>query len=166
MTFNFTFRSAESKKDIDILTGFILKQPLNYKNYFDWIERAREELLIGYKKSVMAFYYDVLVGDLIFQPHKSIKKFREIKHGRTLGEYQRRLILSFMIRQAEHEARKEGDLATICDARSDRLDVQRLLLVNGYKEIARADLYKEGYEDIVLMKPLVNDERKSWLLAA
>ncbi|MFH1586029.1 MAG: hypothetical protein ABIB79_04635 [archaeon] len=40
------------------------------------------------------------------------------------------------------------------DARSDRLDVIFPLRVDDYKEIARADIYNEGYEDVVLAKPL------------
>ena len=62
----------------------------------------------------------------------------------------RGFIFSFMIRQTEIKARKEGNLAVICDARSNNLPVCSLLRSNGYLEAARADLYKEGYQDAVL----------------
>ncbi|MFH1586024.1 MAG: hypothetical protein ABIB79_04610 [archaeon] len=42
----------------------------------------------------------------------------------------------------------------MCDLRSDNIPIRNLLLINGYKEIARVDLYNEGYEDVVLVKPL------------
>ncbi|MBU2052918.1 MAG: hypothetical protein ABIJ14_03390 [Nanoarchaeota archaeon] len=166
MSFNFNFRLAESKRDIDKLTQFVLMYPLNYRGYFDWVDKAREELLIGYKESVLCFSEDILVGNLIFQPSKSMKGFCELKNGRTLKEFQRRYILSFMIRQVEVEARERGDVAVIGDARSDRLDVLTLFLSKGYKEVARADLYGEGYEDVVLIKPFIPREENSWLYAA
>jgi len=72
-------------------------------------------------------------------------------------------MLSFMIRQVEIKAKKTGDLAMICDVRSNRLDVIRLLRCNGYKEVVRADIYNEGYEDVVFVKPLEQNLKTSFL---
>jgi len=155
MKFNFNFRLAEDRKDIDNLINKLLAhQRLNYKNYDVWVEKAVEELFLGYKKTMLAFSEDILVGNLIFQPHKSINNFYELKHGRTISEFQKRYILSFMFRQVEVNAKKQGKSATICDICSDRLDLINFLMIKDYKEVARANLYGEGYEDSVFIKSL------------
>jgi hypothetical protein len=40
----------------------------------------------------------------------------------------------------------------ICDARSDRTDVLKILRTAGYSEIARVALYESDVEDIVMGK--------------
>lgn len=154
MKLDLSFRLAEDKRDILIVEKNLLEHPLNYKGYPDWVEKIKGELWSGYKQVIIALSEDYWVGHLISQPHKSISRFWEMKSGRTREDFRQRYILSFMIRQSEFFATKEGYLGVICDARSDRLDVVNLLLGNGYREIARSDLYREGYEDIIFFKPL------------
>jgi hypothetical protein len=155
---NFTFRDGE-QEDIDKLSWLILAQPLNYIGYKAWAEKALEEFLWGIKQAGLCFCDDHLVGELIYQQHKIIPSFLELKNGRVLEEFGRRLILSFLIRQVEIDARKKGYLAVVCDSRSGRKDVNKFLKINGYRELARADIYGEGIEDIIYLKSLVEDER-------
>jgi len=160
---DFNFRLADSEKDIDRLANFLLPRPLNYRGYTNWLERAIEELYLEYKQAAMGFSYGYLVASLMFQPHKSIKGFCELKNARTLEEFQGGKIQSLMRRQVEILAKKQGYWVVQGDARADRLDIILPLLADGYKEVARADLYNEGYEDVVLVKPLIEREEKSWL---
>jgi len=154
MAVNFNFRQAETIKDFDRLRLALLEQPLNYRGYLPWVGRAMDEVFSGYKEAMLAFYDNYLIGYLLSQPSKTTKGFREMKSARVLEEFQRRLVLSFMMRWEEVEAKKAGNLAMICDTRL--YDVANLLRCNGYREIARADLYHEGFEDIVFAKPLVS----------
>lgn len=156
MILDINFRLNESEKDIDNLAGFLLPRPLNYRGYSQWLDKAITELYCGYKQSVLGFSHGKLVASLMFQPHKTLKKFCELKNARTLEEFKNRYMSSFMLRQAEVIAKQQGNLAMVGDARSDRLDVINFLLKNGYKEVARADLYNEGYEDVEFIKPLSN----------
>jgi len=154
---NFTFRGGNSK-DIDKLSRLVLAQPLNYIGYKTWAKKALEEFRCGIKQAGLCFCNDHLVGELIYQQHKSINIFCELKNGRVLDKFRRRFILSFLIRQVEFDARENGYLAVVCDSRSDRTDVNDLLLINGYKVIAQADLYREGFKDCIYLKPLVKEE--------
>ena len=154
MILDINFRLNESEKDIDNLASFLLPRPLNYKGYSQWLEKAIAELYCGYKQVALGFSHGKLVASLMFQPHKTIRKFCELKNARTFEEFQNRYMLSFMLRQVEVIAKQQGNLAIVGDARSDRLNVIQLLVTNGYREVARTDLYKEDQEDIMFCKPL------------
>ena len=154
MLLDINFRLNESEKDIDNLASFLLPRPLSYKKYEQWLEKAITELYSGYKQVALGFSHGKLVASLMFQPHKTIKKFCELKNARTLEEFQNRYMLSFMLRQVEVIAKQQGNLAIVGDTRSDRLDIITFLLKNGYKEVARADIYNESYEDVEFMKDL------------
>ena len=149
------FRTAE-RKDVDLVRRFFQKGSLNYKGYGVWLPKAIEEFYYGTKEVILGFSEDLLVSALMFQDCKNLKGFKELKSGRTIKEFSRRFFLSFMIRQVEEISRQEGRLGIISDARSTRKDVINLLKGNGYREIARADLYREGYEDVILTKVISN----------
>ncbi|PIN91140.1 hypothetical protein COU57_01805 [Candidatus Pacearchaeota archaeon CG10_big_fil_rev_8_21_14_0_10_32_14] len=153
MGFDFRFRYAESKKEIDGLIDFVLLQPLGYPHFEDWaVGVAREELLYGNKGAIVAFSDEQIVGNTIFQDHKSLKGFTEIKNARVHPSLQRRFFTPFMFRQAEAESKKEGKVGVVCDCRSDRNDVMSFLKYCGYEEIARASLYDNYVEDVVFAK--------------
>ena len=156
---DFNFRLADTEKEIKQVVDFFSKNPWNYKNYDKWVQKAEAELYLGIKQGILALNYNSLIGNLISQPHKTISGFCEMKNGRILNKFNRGFVFSFMIRQTEIKAREEGNLAVICDARSNNIPVCNLLRSNGYLEAARADLYNEGYEDIVFIKDLKN---KNW----
>jgi len=152
---DFNFRLFEPK-DIDNISRFLLPRKLNYRGYDVWLQKALEELRWGVKESVLGFSDNTLVASLMFQSCKHLEGFTEVKNGRTIKELERRFFLSFMMRQVEALSKEEGRYGVICDARSDRIEIVNFLKINGYKEIARVDLYKEGYEDVVMAKALIN----------
>jgi len=151
MPFNFQFRLAEDRKEIDKLASFLLLQPFNYPGYEGWIERARADLLSGYKSCILAFSDGSLVGDLIFQPHKQFSPIRELKNMRVDPKLQGRYFGMFMLRQAEKENPAFFE-AIICDTRSDRVDVVNMLRLLGYQELLRAPIYEKNVEDLVMYK--------------
>jgi hypothetical protein len=151
MGFNFSFRLAEDRKDVSELEKALRQQPLNYPFFNDWVDRTKQEILAGWKKAILAFSDDVLVGDAIYQPHKTLKGIREIKNSRVHPKLQQRGFSYFMIKQAETHNPVEFN-AIICDASSDNLQAASLLLMMGYEEIARVPLYDKNREEVVYMK--------------
>jgi len=154
---NINFRQGE-RKDIDLMYKFFSQKDLGYKGFNEWLPKAMDEYICGIKEVMLGFSDDVLISALLNQSCKHLRGFRELKSGRTIDEYARRLCLSFIIRQVEYLAKEErGEIGVICDARLDKVDTLSMLYKIGYKEIARADLYNEGKIDVVLMKPLVEN---------
>lgn len=154
-----SFRLAESRKEIDKLSRFLLTQPLGYPNYFDWVERAVSEFELGYKQSILGFYDGTLVSDLVFQPAKDFPDILcELKNGRTDERVRRDYFLRFSIRAAERLAREQGYQAMICDTRSDNLPIVNLLKSSGYSELLRVALYDRNVEDVVFVKKLVRGD--------
>jgi len=152
-----SFKLGE-RKHTDVLFKFFSQSPLNYKGFNIWLPRAIEEYHYEIKRAILGFYEDILVSALMFQDCKHIKGLTELKIARTIEEFSNRLFLSFETRQVEALAKEEKNLGMICDVRANRLDVLNLYKSMGYREVARTDLYNEGYEDVVLMKPLVDRE--------
>lgn len=138
---------------------FISKIPLSYPNYDNWVQRAEAELLQGYKQTILAFSDKRIVGDLIYQPHKQIQGVLELKNMRIDERLRRRDFGHFMLRQAETEARKLGYLAMLIDIRPNRQDVIAFLMFSGFFQINRIPLYDSNEEDIVMMKPLLEDNK-------
>ncbi len=151
MGFNFSFRFAEDTKDFLNLEKFLLKQELNYPNYREWICRAKQELLSGYKKSILAFSDRFLVGNLIYQQHKDFPRVRELKNLRVHPKLRERYFGAFMLKQAEKENQNEYD-AIICDTRTDRISIISLLKNFGYETLLKIPLYDSNVEDLVMIK--------------
>lgn len=125
MSFDFRFRFLEDEKELRGLRKFLLEQPFNYPNYEDWVEKTISQIDSGYKRTILSFSDDALVGDLIFQPHKTLERVMELKNIRIHPDLKRRYFGFFMLRQAEAESGNYD--AIICDTRSDRTDVLNLL---------------------------------------
>lgn len=156
------FRPAE-RKDIEIVRGFFQGRNRGYIGYDLWFQKAIEEFYYGSKEVMMGSYNGVLVSALMNQPCKNLKGFREMKSGITLEEFSNRYFMNFEFRQVESLAMYDGEIGAICDIRSDKPDVISMVKQMGYEEVARTDLYREGYEDIVLVKFFVKNNFKNFL---
>lgn len=154
MSFNYSFRFAEDRKDLDSLFKFNRQYPMGYPGFMDWSLRVIDEILSGWKKAILGFSEDYLVSSLIFQPHKVFpENFLEIKSARADESIWSRYFIVFSLRQVEIESREKYDFI-ICDYRSDRKDVANLLNFMGYKELLKIPLYEKNVEDIVAVKSL------------
>ena len=152
MSFDFNFRFVEERKDIRELEKHLLQQPMNYHHYEDWVNGCVEDLESGYKNSILAFSEGLLVGNLIFQPHKQFSSIMEFKNMRVHEKLQGRYFGSFMVKQAEAEAHKKGYGAIIGDTRSDNFPIMNMLKILGYEELLRIPLYDHNVEDVVMVK--------------
>ena len=158
MGFNFEFRQIEDYRDVSRIIDFISSKPLNYPNYNMWVEKTEQELLQGQKQSIIALFDNHLAGDVIYQPHKQIPGFLEIKNVRVSEEVRRRDFGHFMLKQIEVEARNSGNYsALIVDARVSQRDIINLLTFSGFSPVTSISLYDSNEEDIIMIKSLTKE---------
>lgn len=149
--FDYAFRTADNTRDIVMLRDFLAKQNLGYTRYDEWIQRCENDLFSGYKTAIMAFSDSRLVGDLIFQPHKELKRVRELKNMRVLPELQGNYFARFMLKQAEKGLGIDFDLL-MCDVRARETAIRKFMISAGYRETALISLYDNNAEDVVMLK--------------
>ena len=146
---NITFRKPNSFAELKTLIDFLWAQNLGYPNYDDWVLRALGELDDGYKKAIIAYDDNVIVGSIIFQPHKELSGIREIKNLRVSPHCRSRRFGSFLLRQCEwFESQTFHSL--LCDFRADQEEVERLLVDEGFRIVSVRSLYDDRLDKIAL----------------
>lgn len=119
----------------------------------DWLDKTSIEIQNGMKQGICCYYDKKLVGAAIFQKHKTISRFLELKNLTVLPEIGRRFVASFLLRNIEAEAKSFSHV--ICDAKDDNIMIQRFLTRNKYKAVATLDLYGlNAGKDVVYLKEL------------
>ncbi len=152
MAFNFSFSTINAERDIKGLIDFIHLQDLGYPSYHAWVERAEHELISGYKGAIIARSGSGIVGNLIYQDHKSMKETLEIKNMRVHPELRMRGFGRFLLDQANYLARSYKMM--ICDLRSDQQGARKTLEKAGFRKIALIPLYDDT-PDIVMVKEVI-----------
>lgn len=161
----FNFRSIDSTSDIYTLIDFMKQQPLNYPNYDSWLQRSEHEFHMAYKQAILAFSDKKLVGDLVYQPDKSLPKILEIKNLRIHPKLRKRDFGHFMLRQVEEIAKIAKKYNAIrIDTRTSQTNLIQLLKFTDYKELARAPLYDSNEEDVIFTKPLLTNQNPKNLI--
>ena len=153
MSFNFAFRTVETRKDLLRLLDFLRVQDLNYPKYQDWVSRTEAELNMGWKTGVIALDCNQVLGDIIWQPHKELKGVREIKNLRIHPSVRERYFARFLMKQAEAEGRNHHEL--MLDLREDHPEKRPLvnmLVSMGYRKLCAVNLYDPNIKDIVMVK--------------
>lgn len=153
MSFKYEFHSVQNQSDILKTIDFLADQNLSYPGYDCWVQRCEAELFSGYKRAALAFYDDVLIGDIIWQQHKQFPNVRELKNIRVAPGARGRYVGSFLLRQAEYEER-ESFKALIVDARERQVEVISLFKSMGYIPLGKRDLYGDGQREVILFKDL------------
>ena len=154
MSFNFEFRTVESRRDLVKLLEFIRIQDLNYPNYQGWVSRTEAELEMGWKTGVVAVSNGVVLGDIIWQSHKELPRVREIKNLRVHPVVRGRYFARFLLRQAEIENRRDYD-SLMLDLREDhpeKIAIIDILVAMGYEKLYAVNLYAPNIKDIVMLK--------------
>ncbi|MFH1174562.1 MAG: GNAT family N-acetyltransferase [archaeon] len=156
MGFDFRFRSIDSLTDVRKVADFLVVQDLSYPGYQDWVMRTEHELAKGFKTAIIAEANKRIVGDLVYQQHKSLPKTMELKNMRIHPDVKDRYFAQFMLRNAEREARLQGMDRILCDVRETPAmdDVLNVLFRTGYNVLFRVPLYESMQEEIVLSKEL------------
>jgi len=155
-----TIRDAKDRQDIKCAEEFLLKQDLGYPQYEDWVQTAMGEIEQRYKTCLLAYSGGTLVADLVYQPHKELGLFRELKNLRINPIWRMRGLARFMIKQAEVDT--DGLMGIVCDVREGETEVIGFLSVLGYQKIAGVSLYDSHAKDIIMVKPLKPEFQPVW----
>jgi ribosomal protein S18 acetylase RimI-like enzyme len=140
---------VSSPKEVQSLYEFVQKFPLDYPNYFVWLEKCKIELEIGYKKAYYAINSDnKIVGSIIFQKHKQKNHVIEIKNLRVDPLYEKQGIGSLLESKVSLFAKENGFIKIECDAHPES-SVVNFFLRKGYKIEAQVSLYTEEKEIIM-----------------
>lgn len=159
MGFDFNIRSVKDRLDLIELKSFLMGKHLNYPQYEDWVHRAMVEIDLGYKTGILAYERGTLIADLVYQPHKELPGFREIKNLRIHPRMRKRGLARFMIKQAEVEDTRDL-LGIIADAHDTQKDAILFLQSEGYVPISGCSLYDPNQREIILMKLLQRQNQK------
>ena len=165
MGFHFHFRGLESRKELKGLIDFLSLQDLEYPNYDYWVQRTEHELNSGHKQAVLAFSEAHLVGDLIYQQHKEVPCFLELKNLRMHPQLRTRKFAEFMLRQVEAENQSRYD-AIILDARANQEHIIQFMNAQGYASFATIPLYQDSMPEVVMLKLLNENKRDAMVISA
>lgn len=150
---NICFTSdLDIKRVVDFMAGPRLWIPRsNYPDFTDWLDKSRIEIESGIKRGICCYYDRKLVGTAIYQKHKTIPNFLELKNLTVSPEVGRRFVASFLVRNVESEGRGKFT-HIICDAKKDNIVIQKFFASNKYKTVASIDLYglNAGTDNIYL----------------
>jgi len=161
MGFKFSFKEIENRNELLKAMNFLSRQNIGYPCYNAWLERTEDETAAGYKKIVLAFYYDEIIGDCVYQPHKNIPLFIEIKNLRVIPPFCFRDIGRFMLKQIESETREKYH-ALIGDTRAEKTGIIKFLESYGFEPLCLSPLYEKDVLDITMVKWL-NEKRANVL---
>lgn len=156
MNFSFT-TDLDLKRTMDLLASPRLWiSRAAYPDFGDWLGRAAMELDRGIKHGIYCYFDEKLVGAAIYQRHKTISSFLELKNLTVLPEAGRRFVASFLVRNVEIEGSKEfKPTHIVCDAKRDNVAIQQFLVGNKYRATATLDLYGlNAGADILYMKEM------------
>jgi len=153
MVFSYSFNSVQSSREIRDTIDFIAGLELEYPKYDEWVQRVEAELFSGYKSAALAYSDGVLVGDIIWQPHKQIKRAREIKNLRVSPLVRRRGLARFLLKQVECDGSSEFDML-ISDIREGQDETLSVFQEVGYSVAGRSNLYESVRQEIIVVKKL------------
>ncbi|MEK6816644.1 MAG: GNAT family N-acetyltransferase [Nanoarchaeota archaeon] len=152
---DYSIRLLSGREEADILRNFLSKFPLDYPDYFSWLDRCRPELESGQKKAYYAYRSDSgIVGSIIFQVHKQQSHILEVKNLRVAQEFRGNGIGSVLEFMAEHYGRESGLKEIQADTHVDNREAISFLVKMGYYVLGRQCLYTNSREEMVLSKPL------------
>lgn len=151
MNLSFT-TDIDVRKTVEFLAGprlWVSKS--DYPDFMCWLDKVNVELDSGTKQGVFCYAGGSIVGAVIYQRHKTLPEFLELKNLTVLPEVGRRFVASFLLRNAEVEGRERFRTTHVyADAKKDNAQIHAFLLHNGYRVISTIDLYglKSGADNV------------------
>jgi len=150
--FNYEFYTPATSRDLRAGIDFLAAQDLSYPGYRDvWVPKAEHECISGWKTMILARTHGIVIGDVVFQPHKQLPRVREIKNLRIHPNFRDRFFAAFLLKQAEKEQSNDYD-AIVADARENQPGIVNFFLRQGYRVIAVQSLYEKGRQEVILAK--------------
>lgn len=141
-------------KEIQKLYEFIRQFPLDYPNYFDWLEKCIRQLELGEKQAFYATVEDEIIGDIIFQHLRGDPTVLEIKNFRV-AEHHRQLGIGSALESMLYSLVKSKDFKKIqVDTHSTNFEMIQFLIKRGYVVESQEFLYIPDKPEVILLKKL------------
>jgi hypothetical protein len=128
----------------------------SYPDEIDWGQKAYEESLLGIKRHMVLFDHADVVGDVIYQRHKTDPHVLEIKRVSLEPSARGRHFGSTLLRNAEIEGAREFETTVVRGDTKIYSGINDFLPRQGYRKVGQTDLYELGAgDDIVWEKSLL-----------
>lgn len=151
MNLSFT-TDVDVRRTVEFLAGPRLWVPqADYPDFMSWLDKVEVELNSSIKHGIFCYALNKLVGAVIYQRHKTLPDFLEVKNLTVLPEVGRRFVASFLLRNAEVEGRERFRTTQVMlDSKKENVPIHAFLLRNGYRVISTIDLYglKAGADNV------------------
>ncbi len=132
------------------LYKFLKHYPLDYLDYLIWLDKCRREIELGYKKAIYCTNANnLIVGSIVFQPHKQDSSILELKNLRVDPLYEHKGAGSILEQLAKMYACDMGFKRVQGDAHADS-PVIDFMLRRGYKIESEECLYTSKKEIIFI----------------
>lgn len=152
MNVDFTIRQVVDSKDLRLLREFLHLHDFNYPFYHDWVDGVCiPEIERRYKTAIVVLYGGLIVGDLVWQPHKELPRTVEGKNLRIDSRVSGRGLAYFLFKQCEAENRNDFD-SILVDIPNDQKDIKLFLLRYGFNTLYQAPIYSDNRMETIMAK--------------
>lgn len=148
-------RLLDSPEEVQRLYNLIRQYPLDYPNYFVWLEKCRRQLELGEKRAFYVMDNGSVIGSVIFQKHCEDESVLEIKNFRVSDEYKGKGVGSALEIMLCSFGRFNGFSSIQVDTHYDNFAVIRFLTKRGYVLKGEENLYVSNKPEIILVKDLL-----------
>lgn len=143
-----------SFEEIQKLYDFVKQYPLDYPDYFVWLEKCRKQLETGDKMAIYATDNGSIIGSVIFQRHKEDRLVLEVKNFRVSERCAGRGIGSALEIMLCSYGRSNGFKTVRIDTHYDNFPMIRFLEKRGYFFEREENLYVPNKKEVILAKNL------------
>ena len=141
-------------KEVQKLYEFIKQFPLDYPDYFIWLEKCKRQLELNEKRAVYATLDNEIIGDVIFQNLKEDTTVLEIKNFRVAEPHRNLGVGSALESMLYSFAKSNGFKKIQADTHQDSLGMIQFLIKRGYSIESQETLYTLNKQEIILSKKL------------
>ncbi len=140
-------------EEVKRICDFIRQFPLDYPDYFVWMEKCKRELELGYKKAIYSVGFDGrIIGSAIFQQHKQESKVLELKNLRVDPSCEQHGIGTLLTSSMELYAQEKRFKRILVDTHQGNSAIE-FLQKRGYNIEAQESLYS-AEKEVILCKDL------------
>ncbi|MBU2590122.1 MAG: GNAT family N-acetyltransferase [Nanoarchaeota archaeon] len=141
-------------KEVQKVYEFVKKFPLDYPNFFVWLDKCKKQLETGDKKSFYATSNGQIIGSVIFQTERKESSVLEIKNFRVAEEHSRKGVGSALEIMVCSYAKFNSYNKIQIDTHQNNLTMIQFLIKKGYTIEAEEYLYLLDKPEVILVKKL------------
>ena len=141
-------------EEVQRIYDFVKQYPLDYPDYFVWLEKCRSQLEMGEKKAFYATNRDSIIGSVIFQRHKEEESILEVKNFRVSEEHAGKGVGSALELMLCSYGRSNGFKRIRVDTHHNNFPMIQFLIKRGYVLEGEETLYVADKPEIISAKDL------------